>query len=90
MGARGSAAVERLAAAAQVAGTEVWCLDCDRKALEAVAVPNKLLLAPEDPAKVLGPAPTTILLHVVLCASKAVLYDLISPDEEGQRNVRQR
>jgi len=46
VGARGSSAVDRLHAAGCVAGAELWALDADRRALDACAAPNALLLEP--------------------------------------------
>ncbi|KAK9846543.1 hypothetical protein WJX81_006281 [Elliptochloris bilobata] len=44
VGVRGSSAVDRLHARGCVAGAELWCLDNDRRALEACAAPNSVLL----------------------------------------------
>lgn len=49
MGNRGSSAVGRLINSGKVTGAEMWCLDHDRKVLEASGTANVVVVRKEEP-----------------------------------------
>ncbi len=48
VGKRGASAIDRLVANGRVANAEVWCVDSDRRALDACAASHTLLLSDQQ------------------------------------------
>ena len=61
VGKRGASAIDRLVANGRVANAEVWCVDSDRRALDACAASHTLLLSDQQGSEDVSPLQHTTL-----------------------------
>lgn len=69
VGKRGASAIDRLVANGRVANAEVWCVDSDRRALDACAASHTLLLSDQQVSEEVTPGHIMVLSCASWCSS---------------------
>ena len=69
VGKRGASAIDRLVANGRVANAEVWCVDSDRRALDACAASHTLLLSDQQSSVDVSPGHEWTAFYMPLCSS---------------------